>query len=113
MVSCTNLWSRTHIGYVFFFVRSLTHATSHYATLEPQGTTIRAVPKTRVGGSAVPETKAPVLIVGAYIAVSVAGYIGYRTSDKSDRWKFHVHSVNERLPQTKSWKSTMEEYASR
>ena len=77
------------------------------------GTTIRAVPKTQSGGSIVPESKAPVLTVGAYISVCVAGYIGYRTSDKSDRWKFFVQNVSKRLPETKSWKSTMEKYASR
>jgi len=77
------------------------------------GTTISAVPKTRSGGSVVPKSKAPTLTVGAYIAVSVAGYVGYRTSDRSDRWKFHVHNVSDRIPHTKSWKNTLGAYTSR
>ena len=74
------------------------------------GTTVRAIPKRRDGSI---DTSAPMLIVGAYISVSVCGYVGFRSSSRSDRWKFKVHTISNTLPESKSWKSTMDAYNNR
>lgn len=76
------------------------------------GTTVRAVPR-RDRSKKTDSTTAPDLVLGAYLTVRVAGYVGFPSSDRSDRWKFDVTGISRSIPNTKSWKSTMKAYRRR